>query len=76
MFYWNAREKSDGEKNRDEENDECTVGGEEEFAEGQKDGDAHVADGVSHGGTDADGGEVHDEVGEAEHNLSEGFGEV
>ena len=30
------------------------VSGQEKFAERKKDGDAHVADGVGHGGTDAD----------------------
>src|SRR5207248_10474548 len=31
---------------------------------------------VGHGGTDADGSEVHDEIGEAEHDLSERFSEI
>jgi hypothetical protein len=35
-----------------------------------------VADGIGHGRTDADGGEVHDDVGELEHRLGERFGET
>src|SRR5262249_42118869 len=42
----------------------------------KKNGDAQVADGVSHGGADADRSVVHNEICKAEHNLSEGFGEA
>jgi len=35
-----------------------------------------VADGVSHGRADANGREVHDEIGEAKHDLSERLGEA
>ena len=35
-----------------------------------------MTDGVGDGGADADGREVHDDVGEAEHDLREGFGEA
>jgi len=36
-----------------------------------KDAEAHLADRKRHGSADADGGEVHDDVGELEHDLGE-----
>ena len=38
--------------------------------------DAKVAHGVRHGSADADGRVVHDDVGEAEHGLRQGFRKI
>ena len=65
-----------GNKTREDEGDQGGVEGEQELAEVDHDADAHVADGEGHGCADPDGSEVHDDIGETEHDFGEGFGEA
>ncbi len=70
------REKRDRQKNEKQERDESAVRGKKKLDEREKNSDPHVADGVSHGRADADGREVHDEICETKHDLSERFGKA
>lgn len=71
-----AAPEGDGEEDGEAEDGEGAVKGEDEFAEVRENAEAAVADGDGHGGADAEGGEIHDEAGELEHDFHEAFEET
>jgi hypothetical protein len=71
-----ASEKNDGQEHAEQECGQRRVGGQHQLSERQEHAHSQMAHGVSHGCTDADGCVIHDDVGELEHDLREGFREI
>ena len=70
------KRKHHGQQHANAEDDQSDVKREEKLADVDQNAEAEAADGERHGAGDADGSEVHDDVGEAEHHFGETFAEA
>ena len=66
-----TEEQRGGQEHDQSECNQGDVQGKQQLAEVQEDADAHLSDREGHRRTNADGGEVHDDIGELEHDLGE-----
>ena len=71
-----TKDQRGGEKDEQGEGDERGVEGQEQFGEVDHDAETHVANGKGHRRADANGREVHHDVGEAERHFAERLGEA